>query len=61
MALNGRRGIVRCGVPPTLPQGDLKGPIPTQHRSRPYKDYEVNGNYLLYVHDYYLLFLVKIK
>src|SRR5260370_31329954 len=46
---------------PLLPQGDHKGPIPTQHLSRPYKDYDQNGNYLLYVHDYYLLFLVLIE
>ena len=24
----------------TSPQGDRKGPLPTHHRSRPYKDYE---------------------
>ena len=46
---------------PLLPQGDRKGPIPTQHHSRPYKDYDQSGNYLLYVHDYYLLFLVFFK
>src|SRR5713226_7130045 len=46
---------------PLLPQGDRKGPIPTQHHSRPYKDYDQSGNYLLYIHAYYLLFLVLIE
>src|SRR6266851_6527074 len=46
---------------PLLPQGDRKGPIPTQHLSRPYKDYDQSGNYPLYVHDYYSLFIILIE
>jgi hypothetical protein len=60
MALHGKHQSSLAQLP-LLPQGDRKGPIPTQHLSRPYKDYDQSGNYLLYVRVYYLFFLLFIE